>query len=203
MNDSTLVTHLLRLALLGAEWVLWILIGLFAFSIYLISERLITYALLRRALNRYRDGNSQGLMRLVPELKESLDSQPEGEAGRLFRLRRRLQRGLGFLGTLGANAPYIGLFGTVLGIIQAFHQLSQYSGGKGTRLVMIGISEALVATGVGLLVAIPCVFAYNHLLRSSQYLLQELGEVLKSKNPVPSLAPQDLQKDRELYAPQG
>ena len=72
-----------------------------------------------------------------------------------------LERNLGILGTLGNNAPFIGLFGTVLGIIKAFADLSKNSGG-GAGAVMAGISEALVATAVGLMVAIPAVIAFNY-----------------------------------------
>ena len=68
---------------------------------------------------------------------------------------------LGILGTLGNNAPFIGLFGTVLGIIKAFADLAKNQGAAGRPVVMRGISEALVATAVGLLVAIPAVIAYN------------------------------------------
>jgi biopolymer transport protein ExbB len=80
--------------------------------------------------------------------------------------RRRLEyeRWLFVLGTLGNNAPFIGLFGTVLGIIRAFADLaigSRGSGGTTTSYVMAGISEALVATVVGLAVAIPAVLAFN------------------------------------------
>ena len=63
------------------------------------------------------------------------------------------------MATLGSNAPFIGLFGTVLGIIQAFAVLA--STNAGTHAVMSGISEALVATAIGLFVAIPAVIAYN------------------------------------------
>ena len=66
-------------------------------------------------------------------------------------------------GTLGNNAPFVGLFGTVLGIIKAFHDLGA-TGAKGAAIqqtVMAGISEALVATAVGLAVAIPAVVAFN------------------------------------------
>ncbi len=67
-----------------------------------------------------------------------------------------------FLGTLGNNAPFIGLFGTVLGVIQAFHMLGNKSGDNAAMgNVMVGISEALIATGVGLVVAIPAVVAFN------------------------------------------
>jgi hypothetical protein len=67
---------------------------------------------------------------------------------------------LGTLGTLGNNAPFIGLFGTELGIMKAFADLSRNQLG-GVAAVMSGISEALVATAVGLMVAIPAVIAFN------------------------------------------
>jgi biopolymer transport protein ExbB/TolQ len=77
------------------------------------------------------------------------------------RLRLEMERNLGVLGTLGNNAPFIGLFGTVLGIIKAFADLSRNQGG-GAATVMSGISAALVATAVGLMVAIPAVVAFNY-----------------------------------------
>ena len=84
----------------------------------------------------------------------------EAMAGAKARLRDRHGTNLGVLGTLGNNAPFIGLFGTVLGIIKAFADLSRNQGG-GASAVMAGISEALVATAVGLMVAIPAVIAFN------------------------------------------
>jgi biopolymer transport protein ExbB/biopolymer transport protein TolQ len=72
-----------------------------------------------------------------------------------------LERGSGLLGTLGNNAPFIGLFGTVLGVIEAFHELSAGASKAAMGNVMSGIAEALVATGVGLFVALPAVVAYN------------------------------------------
>lgn len=79
-----------------------------------------------------------------------------------------LERGLGWLGTLGAVAPFIGLLGTVIGVIRAFDALgasSATAGGGGFGPLMSAIAEALVATGAGLLVAIPAVVAYNHFRR--------------------------------------
>ena len=70
--------------------------------------------------------------------------------GAKARVKLGLERNLAFLGTLGSNAPFIGLFGTVLGIIKAFHDLAGNQAG-GIQVVMAGISEALVATAVGLL----------------------------------------------------
>ena len=78
--------------------------------------------------------------------------------------RLKLERWLGVLGTLGNIAPFIGLFGTVVGIIKAFRDLAM-SGGGGPSVVAKGIAEALVATAGGLLVAIPAVIIYNYFMR--------------------------------------
>ena len=85
------------------------------------------------------------------------------------------ENGLTVLATLGANAPFIGLFGTVLGIIQAFGVLGNSQ--SGTATVMTGISEALVATAVGLFVAIPAVVAYNIYSRQLKVLLTQCESI--------------------------
>ena len=80
----------------------------------------------------------------------------------LSRVKGELERGMNLLGTLGNNAPFVGLLGTVLGVIISFDALGE--AGQNTQAmgnVMAGISEALVATGVGLFVALPAVVAYN------------------------------------------
>ena len=87
----------------------------------------------------------------------------------LTRERTRLEQGLTVLATLGSNAPFIGLFGTVLGIIQAFGALGAHSNHSAD--IMVGISEALVATAIGLFVAIPAVVAYNTFSRKLRVLL--------------------------------
>jgi biopolymer transport protein ExbB len=81
----------------------------------------------------------------------------------LARERARYEARLTPLGTIGNNAPFIGLFGTVLGIIQAFHPLGKLDASQAAsnQLVMTAIGEALVATGVGIMVAIPAVAAFN------------------------------------------
>jgi len=73
-----------------------------------------------------------------------------------------LRRGLWFVGTIGSLAPYIGLFGTVVGIMQAFHAITE-TGAAGFEVVSAGISEALIATAVGLLVAIISLALFNWL----------------------------------------
>ncbi|HBR17932.1 MAG: hypothetical protein A3G39_09055 [Deltaproteobacteria bacterium RIFCSPLOWO2_12_FULL_43_16] len=75
-----------------------------------------------------------------------------------------LERYLGVLGTTGSTAPFVGLFGTVLGIIRAFHDLA-IAEGAGPSVVADGIAEALVATAAGLFVAVPAVIAYNYFTR--------------------------------------
>ena len=89
--------------------------------------------------------------------------------------RIQYERGLAYLGTLGSNAPFIGLFGTVMGIVRAFHDLARSSAALGTQAVMAGIAEALVATAVGLLVAIPAVATYNVLMRHVETALASAG----------------------------
>jgi biopolymer transport protein ExbB len=92
--------------------------------------------------------------------------------GRLILERGRLERRLIILGTIGNNAPFIGLLGTVMGIIKAFHDLSVATS-QGPQTVMAGISEALIATAVGLFVAIPAVILYNWLKSLSKGLLDQ------------------------------
>lgn len=78
----------------------------------------------------------------------------------------RLERFLGVLGTIGSTAPFVGLFGTVIGIIRAFSDLAA-SQGASPAAVADGIAEALVATATGLFVAVPAVIAYNYFVRST------------------------------------
>lgn len=75
--------------------------------------------------------------------------------------RPKLEQSLTFLATVGSNAPYIGLFGTVLGIMKSFYDLANASS-AGQQTVMSGISAALIATAAGLMVAIPNILAFNY-----------------------------------------
>lgn len=103
----------------------------------------------------------------------------------------RLQSGLAILASVGSTAPFVGLFGTVLGIIEAFHELSKMdpSAGATNQFVMGAIGEALVATGVGILVAIPAVAAYNaakaHTARRVRQAESMMGALLAGIPPVP------------------
>ncbi len=101
-------------------------------------------------------------------------------ASRWLREKVELERNLIVLGTLGNNAPFLGLFGTVLGIIKAFNDLAM-TGQGGVSVVMAGISAALIATALGILVAIPAVVANNYFvarLRRLQANTESLSRVL-------------------------
>jgi biopolymer transport protein ExbB len=105
------------------------------------------------------------------EADRGADAAEQAMTGAAALQRRRLERRLSFLGTLGNNAPFIGLFGTVIGIMEAFQKLGESThavpgGAAPAADIMGGIAEALVATAVGLAVAIPAVAAYNFLQRT-------------------------------------
>lgn len=115
--------------------------------------RLAHYALLQHGRSR-------------AEIEELMESKKLEE-------RVKMERYLGVLGTLGNTAPFIGLFGTVLGIIRAFEDLA-LSGSGGPTVVAKGIAEALVATAAGLAVAIPAVIAYNYFVKKVKVISTEM-----------------------------
>ncbi|MBL8917132.1 MAG: MotA/TolQ/ExbB proton channel family protein [Archangium sp.] len=186
-QQGWLTSRLLATFTGNAEWVLWLLAFLSIISIAVMLERAIYF--LTRSLPNSDDvlmklakgdldsvkstvAKAQGMEAAV--LREGLDWKDKGPDAvqevidaTMARERPRYERFLSILGTLGSNTPFIGLFGTVLGIIKAFKDLG-VSGAKGAEVqstVMAGISEALVATAVGLAVAIPAVIGYNILQR--------------------------------------
>lgn len=176
-----LADRILAFTTLGAEWVLWLLLLLSVLSIGVMIER-AAFFLSRRAKDadelsrRLLGGDLAGASETVAgrhglevEVVRAVAAHAamgpqavrEIVSGTIERVRLLYEIRLSFLGTLGNNAPFIGLFGTVLGIIRAFFDLSRNPGAAGTGAVMAGISEALVATAVGLFVALPAVVAYN------------------------------------------
>jgi biopolymer transport protein ExbB len=180
-----LTDKLMRLTIAGgSEWVMVLLLGLSVISIAIIVERALYFRGQRLKLSRLDDllspliegQNTKKMSEVLakegtPSLRAAVagyqgqardrDSTEKIVTSTLGRERLALERRLTFLGTLGNNAPFIGLFGTVLGIIRAFHDLSMEAQAN-TKAVMFGISEALVATAIGLFVAIPAVLAFNY-----------------------------------------
>jgi len=86
---------------------------------------------------------------------------------------QRLEKFLPFLATTGSTAPFIGLFGTVWGIMDSFHSIGQ-TGSASLAVVAPGISEALIATAIGLVAAIPAVVGYNHFVHKVNVLSGEM-----------------------------
>ena len=183
----SLTEQFLNFALLGAEWVMWLLVALSIVSVgvmieramFLRARRIDVDTLTQDAKKALREGDvtafekryqgslampAQVAVRGLAEQDRGIDTVSEAMNSEKTRARKDYERYLVILGTLGNNAPFIGLFGTVIGVIQAFQDLSTDSQG-GAEVVMSGISEALVATAVGLLVAIPAVIAFNYFNR--------------------------------------
>ncbi len=201
MPEFDIVQELLALSLIGTEWVLWLLVLLSVVSVAVMLERLWCFYRLRLNLRPFTheltrclsSGEYERAIALC-EQSRAIESQVALAAFRnrgrgiqaveqsmlnvLIGQRQQLDRGLVVLGTLGNNAPFIGLFGTVLGIIQAFNDLSHNPEG-GVSVVMAGISEALVATAVGLLVAIPAVIAFNGFQRLVKRKVANADAVMK------------------------
>jgi biopolymer transport protein ExbB len=116
----------------------------------------------------------------VAKVAAAVISKPGGREGRERVLRhavqsqiRELEAGVPVLGTIASSAPFVGLFGTVIGIIRAFSDIASNAGG-GPEVVANGIAEALVTTAGGLLVAVPALIGYNYLIRRIQRLTEEI-----------------------------
>lgn len=193
-----LTENFLQFALLGANWVLWVLVLLSVASVAVIVERMIYFksiagkdkALakpLRAALEDHDLEAARAALkgiespgaRMVAAILDG-GARSTSSARSLVDATRpdaqvQLSRFLAFLGTVGSNAPFIGLFGTVVEILRVFNLLGARgvtSGGEAAQ-IMTGISEALVATAIGLLVAIPAVIAYNTLQRRVKRFMSE------------------------------
>lgn len=179
-----MVDQLLKVALLGSTWVLYLLGALSVISLAAMVERwwffrrhrddgetlrrdvgkaLLTddparaYVLLRGS----RSIEASVVREAFPWWKGGADAFADAVSSELGRVQKSIERSSAFLGTLGNNAPFIGLLGTVIGVIEAFRELGVGASKAAMGNVMTGIAEALVATGVGLFVALPAVVAYN------------------------------------------
>ncbi len=181
----------------GAEFLLWLLLVTSFLSVAFIIERFIT---LRSVYKRNVDfrRKAQDLLQSqslgeIEDLAKDKDSLPgralayglrhvksDGDDGlaevfNSYHLieKPKLEKNLNFLATVGSNAPFVGLLGTVLGIMKAFNDLSANTGGD-NQAVMAGIAHALVATAAGLFVAIPAVIGYNYFQKLVRQSLQSV-----------------------------
>jgi biopolymer transport protein ExbB/biopolymer transport protein TolQ len=164
------------------------MLALSVVSIAIMAERILFFAsrrddidgLTKSLIDLLKSGKKDAAKKLLDESKSieaavirpclewtanGPDAFREVVDAEMTKQKKQLERGTTFLGTLGNNGPFIGLVGTVLGVIQAFQQLGNQSE-KAMGNVMVGIAEALIATGVGLFVAIPAVVAFNIVSKS-------------------------------------
>ena len=198
MNSaSVLMQKLVFVAQLASSAVLYVLLALSVISIGVIIERWWFFRQRRADLDALSDGlrktltkndlaGARKLMAASPSVEASIiaeglewwDEGPESVEQILVKAvrqrRKRFEAGLLFLGTLGNNAPFIGLFGTVLGIVTAFRELgTAQMGAMGN--VMGGIAEALISTAVGILVALPAVIFYNVFQKKGADIEEQAG----------------------------
>lgn len=206
----------------GAAWVLWLMLILSVVSVAIMLERAWLYfslrddvaALMRELGKLLRAGDVDGAKKRleaspsaeaavvlagIVESDYGAEAAAEAMAGASALQKTKLEKRLAFLGTLGNNAPFIGLLGTVIGIVGAFEELGKSGGGPAaaeaganaaaaanqvaSQAVMNNIAEALVATAVGLVVAIPAVAMFNTFQRIVKTTLANtdaLGHVLLS-----------------------
>lgn len=175
---------------LGASRIMYLMLGLSVMSVGIILERAWFFLrtsddlerLARQLDAHLESGDVDGAIRRMKESRSAeaaivvtglikaprgAEAAAEAMIGATAVQRMKLERGLAYLGTLGNNAPFIGLFGTVIGIIMAFEELGRagQASASGSAGVMSSIAEALVATAIGLAVAIPSVAFYNYFQR--------------------------------------
>jgi biopolymer transport protein ExbB len=195
----------------GATWVLWILVALSVLSIGVMLDRLRVFwalrddfpALVRAVHYALGQGDLEGARKRlaaspsaeatvglagIRQWASGATAAQEAMAAATGLQRARMEKRLLFLGTVGNNAPFVGLLGTVIGVVGAFQELGDTSfASAGSQLaperVMSTIAEALVATAVGLLVAIPAVAVFNYfqgVLTTALANAETLGHVVLS-----------------------
>jgi biopolymer transport protein ExbB len=205
----------------GARWVLWLLFGLSILSIAVMLDRALVFfgqrddtaelvaalhGLLgrrdlpgaRERLIKSRSAAAHVALAGLAQWDRGAPAAQEAMAAAIGMQRARLERRLLFLGTVGNNAPFIGLLGTVIGVVGAFEALGNtgmMAASSATQLaperVMSTIAEALVATAVGLVVAIPAVAIFNYfqgLLAATLNDAETLGHVVLSHIGKPARA---------------
>jgi biopolymer transport protein ExbB len=173
----------------GVQWVMYLLIFCSILNLAVIVDRIIFFQKMRGDFAEFIQSLTDRLNSKEPlentkawcsgqkmleasvaavGLEKSVDSTRAAEESMnavMIAAKTKLEKGIIILGTLGNNTPFIGLFGTIIGIMQAFHALSQAEN-SGPELVMSAIAEALAATAVGILVAVPAVIGYNFFNRA-------------------------------------
>jgi biopolymer transport protein ExbB len=210
-------------AQLGANWVLWLLVALSIVSVGVMIDRWLWFrgrntdverfnrelrgaferGEIERLQTKYKDDPAiavQVALRGIAERDHGPEAVAEAMHGERARWRRSADRNLIVLGTLGNNVPFVGLFGTVLGVMSAFGELKNNSLEAQARTLDL-IREALAATAVGLLVAIPAVVAFNFFGRRLKTVLGGADECAHQVLGLVHGAKHDVGKDAGKPAP--
>lgn len=179
---------LIGLSLIGAEWVLWVLVGLSVLAVAVVVDRMVLFVRTRELIAELepvltkalasgdlcsaqeavaRDSFVRNVLRAglgqIAAGSRDAGTVEQAMLGATARERARYEKWLTPLATIGNAAPFLGLFGTVLGIVQAFFQMGKFgaTAAAGNQIIMTAIGEALVTTGLGIMVAVPAVAAFN------------------------------------------
>jgi biopolymer transport protein ExbB/TolQ len=197
-----IVKYLLKVAMLGSAWVMYVLLALSVASIAVMVERWWFFrkrgtggeelcdalvdlleqgdrAAAEGLLQRHESIEAEVLLASLRWAQGGPDALAAGIDGEMTKRRRELESGMTLLGTLGNNAPFVGLLGTVIGVIVAFADLAEGSNKIQMDKVMGGIAEALIATAVGLFVASPAVVAFNVYQKKITDIEDNVGSISK------------------------
>ncbi len=193
-----------KLALLDMSWVVWALVLMSILSVAIMVERAIFFVRFARTrhelvldkleqilksrkyaqgaeeIARMRGTAPQVLAAGLAQIEYGPGAAEEAMLGVMVREKLFLERFLTFLGTVSNNAPFLGLFGTVTGLIKSFYELG-FATTPDMKSVMFGVTEALVTTALGLIVAIPAVMGNNLFRRQVKGILtrtEELARIL-------------------------
>lgn len=168
-----------------ARLILVILVGLSIWSVTIIIERRRFFNALtlpgddfKKSIKaKKRSSETNYFSDLIAELSQLKSNEQIDLAFDAYTVEKRkeLEKGIPVLGTLGSTVPFVGLLGTILGIIVSFGELSRGAGS--TNTVMFSLAEALILTAVGLVVAIPATIAFNYFGRKVKYVLNEASVV--------------------------
>jgi biopolymer transport protein ExbB len=180
---------------LEGGWVMWPLLTLSVVTWAIILERALVFLSVRPRIQRLTQALLKSIESGDPGTARQLCLAEKPEIGQIFlstvdtrrsreaservternkaKMAGHLKRNLWILGTIGSASPFIGLLGTVVGIIRAFHEMAS-KGTGGFSVVAGGISEALIATAAGLIVAIVALFAYNMFTTSANQMMTGL-----------------------------
>lgn len=202
-----LTERLLQFSTVGAEWVLWLLICISILAFAALADRAMLFFRTREKIDELEPRLTAAMLKcdvhaakqaisrdtfVCNVLRSGIDQLAQGKRdhasieqamlGTMARERARFEAHLTPIGTIANNAPFVGLLGTVLGIIQAFVELGKMdtASAAANKVIMSAIGEALIATAVGIIVAVPAVAAFNWFKSGITVRLQQAEAMMRA-----------------------